>query len=129
PLVIQQSTIHDALVAVHADSVTGMIITDSEISNGTTAMQLNHNKNFTINNNSIGEYLTGIQTTNTFAGPSSISDNFISGTATAISMLNDNHSGLTIGCNDFYNYTNYAVHSINCALKNQGSSLQGAGNS
>jgi hypothetical protein len=57
-----------------------------------------------------------------------ISDNYFDYPNKAIAFDNDDDTLLDITCNSFNNYIDYAIYSYKSKLKNQGDTIQGAGN-
>ncbi len=103
-------------------------VTNSTFDDGVTALLLNNINSFTITDNLFGGYATAISLSNTGNGISSITGNYFLDVGTGINSLNSDHSQLDILCNEFYSYSAYALKTVNCTLKNQGTATSGAGN-
>jgi hypothetical protein len=126
---IDSSSFENALYPIAASNASNLTVSNSYFSNGLSAIQLESPREFSITGNWFENFITAISTSRSLGAPSTISQNTFLGASDAITFVSDNHARLTISCNHFYNYRNHAVLSANSALKNQGSSLQGAGNS
>jgi hypothetical protein len=127
-LIIHNSIIDDADVAIKADQTKEIVVDGSAFANGRIAFELDSVSGFHISSNDFAGFSHDIVTTNSFRKASEIYKNFFADAVEAISMEDDEHSLLNITCNNFVNYEDYAIHSSNCVMKDQGDSLNGAGN-
>ncbi len=129
-LIITGSAFANADYVIKTDKTLGILIDNNIFVNGIIALSLDKNKDFTITKNTFYNYDIGIKTKNTFIADvrSLIKENLFVGVKTPVSFNNDNHTKLDINCNQFQNYTQYAILSSNTLLKNQGSLMEGTGN-
>jgi PKD repeat protein len=93
------------------------------------AIEMDKMKDFLISENTFSNFETGIKTNKTSAADvkSGIEKNIFYYVRRAIDFSEDDHTKLDIKCNRFC-YTDYAIVSDQTTLKNQGTSIEGAGN-
>ncbi len=98
------------------------------MANGNVGISLDRAELFNINENLIGGYDVGIQTTRTKANFSSmITENRFIVVETGVKFTDDLHNMLTVTCNDF-RYRDKAIDSKNTDLMEQGTATLSAGN-
>ena len=122
------SKIISADVAVTLQNSPDAIISDNLFEKGTTAINIVNSAPFTVTENEIIEFETGIRTQDNLVAENIISENLIYKTGKAISFNNDDHSELVISCNKLVDYTVYGIVSDSTILADQGTSSIGAGN-
>lgn len=84
---------------------------------------------FTVSKNEFVGLSVGLRTRESSSATSFITENLFYGLDTAVSFLDDDHSDLTIKCNGFVEYNNYAIYSLNTTLADQGNAGEDNGNS
>lgn len=127
-LLVENSAILNAIVAVKAEKTGDLKITKSVLANGQTAIELDRCEAFTITENLIVGFNTGVRTGKTKADfVSTISDNRFIDMKTALAFVDDNHNKLDVFCNAFL-YRQEGIKSQNTDLKEFGTASVGAGN-
>jgi hypothetical protein len=128
-LILTACSVFNSVSPISADQVTGLVLTGNTFVNGATAVELSGSRDFTILNNEFENFTHAVLTSGSLPGTSAvISDNTFENIERVIGFANDNHANLSIACNTFSNYLDYAIYSDNTTLSNQGSALSGAGN-
>lgn len=84
---------------------------------------------FTISKNEFIGLTVGVKTRESSSATSNITENLFYGLETAVSFFDDNHADLSIKCNGFVEYENYAIYSLNTTLADQGNTGEDNGNS
>lgn len=114
---------------IRVNGLRGLEVSDNSLEGKEIGIKLDESKDFTVIGNTFNEVKTAIATSNTTAGIAShIEDNTFLLGKRAITMSNDDHSTLDIGCNQFLDFGEYAITGDALALKDQGSPGAGAGN-
>jgi hypothetical protein len=127
-LAIVGSVLEDSQYLINVLHSPEISITQSYFHNSKDAITMSQCWRFIIDKNDFGDMERAIVTTYTGASTSQITDNYFTDMDECIKMKDDDHSQLDILCNKFDNYTQYAIHSEDCTLKDQGSGTYGAGN-
>ena len=124
---IDSSTIANADVALRSDKSSNVDVFQSVFADGDIGIELNSGRSFSIRNNIIGGYAKGIKTSSTQKYNSLIKDNLLLDVKTGMDFYQDAHDSLSIICNKVV-YKGEAIVSREVDLKEQGDSLQSAGN-
>lgn len=107
----------------------GLVIEDNYFYDGKTAIRMEESEDFAIATNTFASMETAIATKESEAGDASyIEDNDFVSTRIAVTMEDDNHSNLVLGCNKFEDFADYAIKAENTTLGDQGTNSKGAGN-
>ncbi|MBN4062316.1 gliding motility-associated C-terminal domain-containing protein [Bacteroidales bacterium AH-315-I05] len=107
----------------------GVTITNNYIESAIIGIDLRGSSDFNISDNTFEGIEIAISTKDSKAGTESeITRNKFNNSEKAIKFKNDNHSKLNIRCNEFNDFSQYAIKSENTILKDQGSQQEGPGN-
>jgi hypothetical protein len=127
-LIMRNTIVDDANEVVIARKAKFLIIEDNVFSTGRTAIKLDSCAGFFINRNDFSNFSKNIVTRYSTEEAAEIIKNYFSDANEAVKFNNDDHEKLTISCNFFENYRDYAVNSDSTLLTDQGDGSEGAGN-
>lgn len=115
--------------SIKADSSEQLAIRDNIFNEGLYGIQLTYCFGFSISDNEFNGTKIPVSTKDSREGGiSEIKKNKFNRPEKAIHFENDHHTNLDIVCNEFNQFTQYAIESDHTLLKSQGTQTEGAGN-
>lgn len=126
---IYNTVFNSVITGIKADSSQQLEIRDNTFNSGLYGIQLTSCTDFQISDNEFNDTKIPISTKDSKEGSGSeIKNNKFNRPEKGIHFENDHHTKLDMACNEFNQFSHYAVKSENTILKNQGTATEGAGN-
>lgn len=113
---------------VSINKVSRPVIEKSVFTMASPAVALQTVKGFDIRGNLFYSIETAIETKKTVSDFSTLKENYFLDVKTAFNSVQDNHNKLDVVCNKFERYSEYAMKLNGSVLKEQGTPIEGTGN-